>query len=243
MKRRRKRRREKSAKAGGEAAAEADAADDEVLTAADELELLQVGSVADDIRIFNSVCLPPQCGPYPNHFLAPLAALFQPKFQRVSVADHLTCHASMSICTSMQVIRSKHKIRSFVFSTSPRRGLLVQLTLSLANNAIEVRPFLIHCIVPVHVHMCRLVVEGIAAAAPVRVLAQLHALLTPVHESLHDYVAPRETQHHKACGMCLSEPDVTSCCLLSRCGMLPRRRRPPARWRWRPRATAPMCAQ
>jgi len=151
MKRRRKRRREKSAKAGVEAAAEADAADDEVLTAADELELLQVGSVADDIRIFTSPCLPPQCGPYPNYYLAPLAALFQPRFQ--IIADHLTCHAPMSICTSMQVIRSKHKIRSFVFSPSPRRGLLVQLTLSLANNAIEVRPFLIHCIVPVHVHM------------------------------------------------------------------------------------------
>ena len=39
----------------------------------------------------------------------------------------------------MQVVRSKHKVRSFVFSPAPRKGSLAQLTLALANNSVEVR--------------------------------------------------------------------------------------------------------
>jgi hypothetical protein len=39
---------------------------------------------------------------------------------------------------SMQVVRSKHKVRAFVFSPATKRGGLAQLALSLANNTIEV---------------------------------------------------------------------------------------------------------
>lgn len=38
----------------------------------------------------------------------------------------------------MQVVRSKHKVRAFVFSPAAKRGGLAQLALSLANNTIEV---------------------------------------------------------------------------------------------------------
>jgi hypothetical protein len=41
--------------------------------------------------------------------------------------------------TSQQVVRSKHKVRAFVFSPAAKRGGLAQLALSLANNTIEVR--------------------------------------------------------------------------------------------------------
>ena len=39
---------------------------------------------------------------------------------------------------SMQVVRSKHKVRAFVFSPAVKRGGLAQFALSLANNTIEV---------------------------------------------------------------------------------------------------------
>ena len=38
----------------------------------------------------------------------------------------------------VQVVRSKHKVRAFVFSPATKRGGLAQLALSLANNTIEV---------------------------------------------------------------------------------------------------------
>jgi hypothetical protein len=38
----------------------------------------------------------------------------------------------------LQVVRSKHKVRAFVFSPASKRGGLAQLALSLANNTIEV---------------------------------------------------------------------------------------------------------
>lgn len=38
-----------------------------------------------------------------------------------------------------QVVRTKQKIRDFVFSVLPPKGTLAQITLSLANNSIEVR--------------------------------------------------------------------------------------------------------
>lgn len=37
-----------------------------------------------------------------------------------------------------QVVRSKHKVRAFVFAPAAKLGGLAQLTLSLANNTIEV---------------------------------------------------------------------------------------------------------
>lgn len=39
----------------------------------------------------------------------------------------------------MQVVRTKQKIRDFVFNFTPPKGSLAQLTLALANNTVEVR--------------------------------------------------------------------------------------------------------
>ncbi len=38
----------------------------------------------------------------------------------------------------MQVVRTKQKIRDFVFNFTPPKGSLAQLTLALANNTVEV---------------------------------------------------------------------------------------------------------
>ncbi len=50
-------------------------------------------------------------------------------------------HLRLPGVPSVQVVRTKQKVRDFVFSSAPPKGLVAQITLALANNTIEVRTF------------------------------------------------------------------------------------------------------
>lgn len=132
MKRRRKRRREKAARAGDAAAHEpaAEADDSEATTAADELEPIQVSfhSAGSIPEAHNTLCACNDC--------ATVSITFNFAVSTICKTLGLT---AKSVTMLLQAVRSKHKIRAFVFSPAPKRGALAQLTLSLANNTIEVR--------------------------------------------------------------------------------------------------------